>query len=114
MVLYLIGLGLGDERDITLRGLDAIKSCSAVYLEHYTSILGVDREKLEALYGCKVGGRVGGRRKSRGRIRARYSVGARFRLSVVMRARARARAKAAVSALHAHKDPQNHTTHTQV
>ena len=25
MVLYIIGLGLGDERDITLRGLDAVK-----------------------------------------------------------------------------------------
>lgn len=30
MVLYMIGLGLGDERDITLRGLEAVKSCSKV------------------------------------------------------------------------------------
>lgn len=30
MVLFMIGLGLGDERDITLRGLEAIKGCSKV------------------------------------------------------------------------------------
>jgi diphthamide biosynthesis methyltransferase len=75
-MLYMIGLGLGDERDITLRGLDAVKRCSKarrhggftsrpptrarrrdawrgahgrnvqVYLEAYTSILGVDTAKL--------------------------------------------------------------------
>lgn len=38
-MLYIIGLGLGDERDITLRGLDAIKKCSKVYIEAYTSLL---------------------------------------------------------------------------
>lgn len=54
MVLFLVGLGLGDERDITLRGLDAVKSCAKVYLEHYTSVLGVDKEALEALYGREV------------------------------------------------------------
>lgn len=42
MVLYLIGLGLADEQDITLKGLRAIQSCSKVYLESYTSILLVD------------------------------------------------------------------------
>ena len=45
-MLYLIGLGLGDERDITLRGLEAVKRCSKVYLEAYTSILLVDKSKL--------------------------------------------------------------------
>ena len=49
-MLYLIGLGLCDERDITLRGLDAVKECDYVYLEAYTSTLGVDPEKLSALY----------------------------------------------------------------
>lgn len=38
-MLYIIGLGLGDERDITLRGLDAIKKCSKLYMEAYTSLL---------------------------------------------------------------------------
>ena len=42
MVLYLIGLGLADEEDITLKGLKAVRSCSKVYLESYTSILLVD------------------------------------------------------------------------
>ena len=46
MVLWLIGLGLGDEKDITVRGLEAVKSCKYIYLEHYTAILGVDKEKL--------------------------------------------------------------------
>jgi diphthine synthase len=49
-MLYLIGLGLGNERDVTLRGLDAIKRCSKVYLEAYTSVLGVDVRAMEALY----------------------------------------------------------------
>jgi len=50
MVLYIIGLGLGDEKDITVRGLEAIRKSSQVFLECYTSILSVDKEKLEAFY----------------------------------------------------------------
>lgn len=42
----MIGLGLGDEKDITVKGLEAIRSSSKVVLEHYTSILGVDKAKL--------------------------------------------------------------------
>lgn len=49
MGLYVIGLGLGDEKDITVRGLEIIKRCSAVYLEYYTSVLGVDSKKLVSL-----------------------------------------------------------------
>lgn len=54
MVLYLIGLGLGDEKDVTVRGLECIKRCSALFLEYYTSILGIDKEKLEQYYGVPV------------------------------------------------------------
>lgn len=54
MTLYLIGIGLGDEQDITLKGLNAIKSCDSIYLEHYTSIIGASKEKLEELYGKEV------------------------------------------------------------
>ena len=43
MVFYIIGLGLGDEKDITVRGLEAVRSSSKVYLEYYTSLLGVDK-----------------------------------------------------------------------
>lgn len=46
MVLYLIGLGLGDETDITVKGLEAVKKCSLIFLEYYTSVLGVDKDKL--------------------------------------------------------------------
>ncbi|SCV68011.1 BQ2448_132 [Microbotryum intermedium] len=49
-MLYLIGLGLSDEKDVTVRGLEAIKKSERVYLEAYTSILGVGKERLEAFY----------------------------------------------------------------
>jgi diphthine methyl ester synthase len=52
--LYLVGLGLGDERDITLRGLDVVRAASAVYLEAYTSVLAAPVVDLEALYGVPV------------------------------------------------------------
>ena len=54
MVLFLVGLGLGDEKDVTVRGLEAIKSCDKIFLEHYTSILGADKDKLEAFYGKSI------------------------------------------------------------
>jgi diphthine synthase len=66
-MFYVIGLGLCDEKDITVRGLEvshyyiakemtdklislqqAVKSCSRVYLEAYTSILLVQQERLVA------------------------------------------------------------------
>lgn len=34
-----------------MRGLEVVKSCDEAWLETYTSILGVDKEKLEAYYG---------------------------------------------------------------
>src|SRR6266550_425032 len=49
-MFYLIGLGLCDESDITLRGLNAIRGASRVYLEAYTSILMVPKERLENFY----------------------------------------------------------------
>jgi hypothetical protein len=45
-MLYLVGLGLADETDITVRGLEVVKKAERVYLEAYTSILLVDKEKL--------------------------------------------------------------------
>ena len=50
-MLYLIGLGLGNEKDITVNGLKAVKECDVVYLENYTSKLQCDLSKLEELYG---------------------------------------------------------------
>ncbi len=54
MTLYFIGLGMNDEKDITLKGLEAIKKCEKIYLECYTSMLNVDINKLEKLYGQKI------------------------------------------------------------
>eukprot|EP00761_Pharyngomonas_kirbyi_P008129 gb/GECH01008140.1/.p1 GENE.gb/GECH01008140.1/~~gb/GECH01008140.1/.p1 ORF type:complete len:325 (+),score=75.21 gb/GECH01008140.1/:1-975(+) len=54
IMLYLIGIGLGDERDITVRGLEYVKKCSKIYLEGYTSILMVNKEKLEEFYGKEI------------------------------------------------------------
>ena len=59
-MFYLIGLGLCDEKDITVRGLEVctciriynsltmkvIKHCERVYLEAYTSVLMIDKDKL--------------------------------------------------------------------
>jgi diphthamide biosynthesis methyltransferase len=45
-MLYLVGLGLADETDITIKGLEVVKRAERVYLEAYTSILLVDKEKL--------------------------------------------------------------------
>jgi diphthine synthase len=53
-MLYLIGIGLSDEKDITVKGLEAVKKCEKVYLEYYTSKLACSREDLERLYGRKV------------------------------------------------------------
>ena len=52
--LYLVGLGLGDEKDITVKGLEAVRRSSKVFLEHYTAILGVDKDRLEAFYEKKI------------------------------------------------------------
>mmetsp|Transcript_5240 Transcript_5240/g.15017 ORF Transcript_5240/g.15017 Transcript_5240/m.15017 type:complete len:270 (-) Transcript_5240:798-1607(-) len=53
-MLYLIGLGLCDEKDITVRGLEAVKGSQRVYLEAYTSQLLVSKERLEKYYGKEV------------------------------------------------------------
>ncbi|KAI9823977.1 MAG: diphthine synthase [Phylliscum demangeonii] len=53
-MLYLIGLGLADERDITIKGLEIVRQAERVYLEAYTSVLLVEKETLEAFYGRSV------------------------------------------------------------
>lgn len=54
MTLYLIGLGLSDEKDLSVKALEAIKGCDIIYLESYTSRLNVPVERLEKLYGKKI------------------------------------------------------------
>ncbi len=50
-MLYFIGLGLGDARDITVKGLEVVKSAKKVFLEAYTSVLSCGKEELESFYG---------------------------------------------------------------
>lgn len=49
-MFYLIGLGLGDAKDITVKGLEIVKKCDKVFLEAYTSILTVGKEVLVSLF----------------------------------------------------------------
>lgn len=49
-MFYIIGLGLGDCKDITVKGLEIIKKCERVYLEAYTSVLTVGTEALVYVY----------------------------------------------------------------
>lgn len=53
-MLYFIGLGLYDEKDISLKGLEIIKKCKKIYLESYTSKLGCSVDRLEKLYKKKI------------------------------------------------------------
>ena len=56
-MLYIVGLGLSDEKDITVKGLEYVKKCSSLYLEYYTSILMFtpgDISRLEEFYGKSV------------------------------------------------------------
>ncbi len=54
-MLTFVGLGLYDEKDITVKGLEAVRRADLVYAEFYTSHLtGTTIEKMEQLYGKKV------------------------------------------------------------
>lgn len=54
MTFYFIGLGLSDEKDISIKGLEIIKRCDKIYLENYTSIMQCSIKDLEKLYGKKI------------------------------------------------------------
>jgi len=54
MTLYIIGIGLDNEKDISLKGLEKIKKCSKIFLEYYTSRLNCTVERLEEIYGRKL------------------------------------------------------------
>ena len=49
-MFFLVGLGLGDARDITVKGLEIVKAAKRVYLEAYTSVLTVGKEALVRNY----------------------------------------------------------------
>ena len=54
MTLYFIGIGLNDEKDISVKGLELVKKADVVYLENYTSKLNCKISYLEDLYGKKI------------------------------------------------------------
>jgi len=54
-MLYFIGLGLYDEKDISLKALEIAKKSDIVFAEFYTSKLaGANKEKIEKLIGKKI------------------------------------------------------------
>lgn len=50
----MISLGLGNKEDITISGLNAVKQCSAVFLENYTAIMNCSIKELEEFYQKKI------------------------------------------------------------
>jgi len=53
-MLYLVGLGLYDERDLSLRALEILKGCDEIYAELYTGIFRGDIKNLEKLTGKEI------------------------------------------------------------
>lgn len=54
MVFYIIGLGLGDPEDISIKALKTIQACKEVYLEYYTSVMNTSNQELEKFLGVKL------------------------------------------------------------
>ncbi|MBI4894997.1 MAG: diphthine synthase [Candidatus Aenigmarchaeota archaeon] len=50
-MIYIIGLGLNDEGDLTLKAIDKLKLCEKIYAEFYTNIWQGDIKKLEKMIG---------------------------------------------------------------
>ena len=53
-MLNIIGIGLNDEKDVSVKGLELIQASDFIYLENYTSRLQCSLEDLEKFYGKKV------------------------------------------------------------
>lgn len=54
-MLYFIGMGLYDEKDISVRGLETVRSCSHVFLETYTSrLMGTSIDNLAKFLGKEI------------------------------------------------------------
>ncbi|MEM0480742.1 MAG: diphthine synthase [Candidatus Aenigmatarchaeota archaeon] len=53
-MIYLIGLGVANVEDISIKGLNAIKKCEKVYLEDYTNYFESSKEEIESFIGKKV------------------------------------------------------------
>jgi diphthine synthase len=53
-MLYLIGLGIWDEKDISLKGIESCKKAKEVYAELYTAKWGGNLKALEKIIGKKI------------------------------------------------------------
>ena len=54
-MFYLVGLGLFDHKDISLKGLECLKNVDKIYAEFFTSrLFGSDFEAIEELIGKKI------------------------------------------------------------
>ncbi len=53
-MLYLVGMGVGDEKDISLRGIEVCKKADIVFMEIYTSPININISNLEKLIENKV------------------------------------------------------------
>ena len=54
-MFYFVGLGLYDEKDISVKGLEALKNVDAIYAEFYTArLFGGSISSLEELIGTKI------------------------------------------------------------
>ncbi|HLD18584.1 MAG TPA: diphthine synthase [Candidatus Nanoarchaeia archaeon] len=53
-MLHLIGLGLTDEKGLTIAEIDAIKSSDEVIVENYTSVFEIDEKNFEKITGKKI------------------------------------------------------------
>lgn len=54
MALFMIGIGLNDAKDISVKGLELVGQSDIIYLENYTSTLNCDISELEDFYGKEV------------------------------------------------------------
>ena len=53
-MLYLVGLGMWDEKDISLKGIDICKKAQFIYAETYTANWGGDLNRLENIIGHEI------------------------------------------------------------
>ncbi len=54
MVLYFIGIGLYDEKDMSLKAIETARECNLLFAEFYTQKMNTTKEKLEKLIGKKI------------------------------------------------------------
>ncbi|RLI97923.1 MAG: diphthine synthase, partial [Candidatus Aenigmatarchaeota archaeon] len=53
-MLYLISMGLRDEKDVSVRGIEAAKACDSLYAEFYTNMTATSSDMLSKMAGKPV------------------------------------------------------------